>query len=229
MHITDRVNQIVATFQRGRDLGEQGLPLDELIAKLNETEPRYRSVAFEGASMGIAIEHNEEWANFLAKAKKHSTQVHIGLGWAIAEQPPESPKGGIDLTSTLTQIEPQMRSKVLDGYGYWHGLFRRRLTIRTQTIPSTITAECQPGFDEGVGRAIWYISKGEIEKLVMIIGHFPEERRADLWCGIGIAATYVGGCSEEHFSQLESSSDKYNSELEKGIELAERSMRRSRV
>lgn len=223
MSIAENVETVVSTFQKGRALSEQEHSLDELLTKLHAFEPRYRSVAFEGASMGVALTQNfETWKQYTKAAEKHATQVHIGLGWAIAE-------GQWNLTSTLSQIEPTLQVKVLDGYGYWNGLFQRRATIRTQQIPENITPEYQAGFDQGVGRAIWYITKGDIAKVVNIINHFAEDRRPNLWFGIGVASTYVGGCSDELIAELKSASGEFELNLEKGIEAAEESLRKANV
>lgn len=193
--------------------------MDELIAELNKFEPRYRSVAFEGASVGIALSSTiETWLWFKQKTEKHATQVHIGLGWSIAE-------GDRDIKSHLLTADPDYKVKVLDGLGYWHGLFQRRATIRTQQIPVNITPEYQAGFDQGVGRAIWYATKGEVDKVVNIINHCAEDRRPNLWQGIGVASTYVGGCTDEFIAELKSAAGKFKSNLEKGIEGAEESLR----
>ena len=86
MSIAKNIETVVSTFQKGRSLSEQEFGLDELISKLNQFEPRYRSVAFEGASMGVAIQNSlGTWNKYAKAAEKHATQVHIGLGWAIAE------------------------------------------------------------------------------------------------------------------------------------------------
>ena len=221
MSISNNIQTIVDTFQNGRSISELELGLDELIARLNEFEPRYRSVAFEGASMGVALVNQlSTWKAYAEATEKHATQVHIGLGWAIGEQQ-------LDLASTLSEIQPEMKVKVLDGFGYWHGLFRRRLTIRTQQIPNNVNAEYQSGFDQGVGRAIWYISKGDIGKLVSIINHFSGSRRPDLWRGIGVASTYVGGCSDELKSELKEAAGNFGNNLKEGIEAAEESMRKA--
>jgi hypothetical protein len=220
--IAENIETIVATFQKGRALSEQELSLDELIAELNKFEPRYRSVAFEGASMGVALTNSiEKWKVYAEKTANHSTQVHIGLGWAIAECQ-------MNLASTLSEIKPEKRVKVLDGYGYWNGLFQRRATIRTQQIPENITPEFQSGFDQGVGRAIWYITKGEVDKVVSIINHFSEDRRPNLWQGIGVASTYVGGCSDELITELKSAAGEFKTNFEKGMETAEESMIKSK-
>ena len=218
MSIAENIETVVSTFQKGRKLSEQELGLDELIAELNKFEPRYQSVAFEGASMGVALTNSiDTWKVYAERTSKHATQVHIGLGWAIAEEQ-------VNLASTLSEIEPELQVKVLDGYGYWHGLFRRRLTIRTQQIPETITAEYQTGFDQGVGRAIWYATKGDVSKVENIINHFSEDRRSNLWQGIGVASTYVGGCSDELISELKSAADKFKLNLKTGRISAEKSM-----
>lgn len=219
MSIEENIETIVATFQKGRELAESGISIDALINELNKFEIRYRSVAFEGASMGIALTSDfGTWKAYAKASEKHATQVHIGLGWAIAEKQ-------LDLTSTLSLVEAEMQVKVLDGFGYWNGLFQRRTTIRTQQIPENILPEFQAGFDQGVGRAIWYITKGEVDKVLNIINHFAEERRANLWQGIGVALTYVGGCSDELISELKSAAGEFKANLEKGIEAAEGSMR----
>jgi hypothetical protein len=224
--IAENIETVVATFQKGRALSEQELGFDELISELNKFEPRYRSVAFEGASMGLALANFiDTWKVYAQKTAKHATQVHIGLGWAMAEQLPKSPEGELELRETLSQIEPDLRVKVLDGFGYWNALFQRRATIRTQQVPESITPEYQAGFDQGVGRAIWYATKGDVAQVVNIINHFSEDRRPSLWQGIGVASTYVGGCSDELIGELKSAAGEFKTNLEKGIEAAEESMR----
>jgi hypothetical protein len=219
MSIAENIETVVSTFQNGRALSEQELGLDELISELNKFEPRYRSVAFEGASMGIAFANSfETWKVYAEKTAKHATQVHIGLGWTMAE-------GQLNLASTLSQIKPEMQVKVLDGFGYWNGLFQRRSTIRTQQIPENITPEFQAGFDQGVGRAIWYATKGDVAKVLNIINHFALDRRPNLWQGIGVASTYVGGCSDELIIELKSAAREFKTNLDKGIEAAEGSMK----
>ena len=221
MSISKNIETVVSTFQKGRKLSEQELGLEELISELNKIEPRYRSVVFEGASMGVALANSlETWKTYANATMEHQTQVHIGLGWAIAEQQ-------LDLPSILSHIEPDLQLKVLDGYGYWHGLFRRRLTIRTQEIPKNIAIGFQSGFDQGVGRSIWYATKGDVAKVLNIINHFSEERRPNLWQGIGVAATYVGGCSGTHQDELRSVARPYSANFDDGVSHATLSMQRS--
>jgi hypothetical protein len=220
MSISENIETVVSTFQKGRALAESEIALDDLVVALDEFQPRYRSAGYEGASMGVAIERDDGWRTFNEKTKAHETQVHIGLGWAFAEK-------NWPIERELHMVNQDLRTKVLDGYGYWNGLFRRRLTIRTQSIPLNITSDLQTGFDQGVGRAIWYVAKGEIAKVVNIINHFSDDRRPNLWQGIGVASTYVGGCSEELIFELKAIAGEFKSNLDKGIEAAEDTMKRA--
>ena len=221
MSIEENIETVVSTFQKGRELAESGVSINELISELNRFKPRYRSVAFEGASMGVALTTDfETWKSYGNMAEKHATQIHIGLGWALAEKQ-------LDLASTLSEIEAEMQVKVLDGFGYWNGLFQRRATIRMQQIPENIIPEFQAGFDQGVGRAIWYITKGEVDKVLNIINHFSEDRRPNLWQGIGVASTYVGTCSDELLAELKTASGEFKMNLDKGIGAADESLRKA--
>ncbi|MFT4544212.1 MAG: hypothetical protein ACI9UR_000620 [Bacteroidia bacterium] len=222
MSISENIETIVSTFQKGRALAESEISLDDLVVALDEFQPRYRSAGYEGASMGVAIERDDGWRTFNEKTKVHETQVHIGLGWAFAEK-------NWQIEKELHMVNQDFQTKVLDGYGYWYGLFRRRLTIRTQSIPENITPELQIGFDQGVGRAIWYISKGEVAKVVNIINHYSEDRRANLWQGIGVASTYVGGCSDKLIAELKSAAGEFKLNFETGIEAAWKSMRKGQL
>lgn len=234
MNITSQIASVVNTFQQGRKLAESEKNLDALQAQLDAISIRYRSVAYEGASMEIALTQPwQVWQQFAQESPLHATQVHIGLGWALAQTAsaaavePHSPSTYAipNLTSALSQVDTAYVVKVLDGLGYWHGLFQRRQTIRTQQVPVFITEAHQSGFDQGVGRAMWYIVKGDVTKVARIIAHFAEERRPDLWQGIGVACIYVGGCPQNMIAEIKQAASPYHNQVENGMRSAKESMR----
>lgn len=209
-----RIDTIVNIFKAGREVAErEGLSatLSEHLAKADDC---FRSVAFEGAAMGLALRDVTVWKEFLAnQGSNHAVQVHIGLGWALAEQQkpiPENP----------SWPDPD---SVLDGYGYYHGLFRRRLSIRTQSIPEGLTDAQLPAFDRGLGRSLWYISKGDLEVMNRMTDAFAQKRQPDLWRGIGIAVAFVGGCNDLLLGQVASASSTYRPQLLEGAQRALRS------
>jgi len=209
--IAHRVEQIVATFKAAREVAEREGRSTMLSEHLAIANVYYRSVAFEGAAMGLALRDISQWQDFLSnEGVKHSVQVHIGLGWALAEQQRPVPE---------KQAWPDPDS-VADGYGYYHGLFRRRLTIRTQGIPDTMDMTLLSGFDRGVGRSMWYICKGDVEQLRTMATAFPESRHSALWLGVGIAVAFLGGCSDALLEEVALASSIHRPQLLEGAHRA---------
>ena len=220
--ISARMDTIRNIFQKAQDGATDQQNDQTLIASIEQLEARFRSVAYEGAAMMRAIDdiENEDtltrWTNFRDQLPHHAVQVHIGLGWALSQ------KKQTDI-SVLDIIAPLMRARVLDGYGYCDGTFRQRLSIRTQKIPDHITDEMLHGYDQGLGRSLWYISKGNMQDLFKLIDSFQIERQRDLWRGVGIAITYVGGCDETTLREIFTHASHHSISLAVGAALAARS------
>jgi len=209
-----RIDTIVNTFKAAREVAEREGRSTMLSEHLASSNTYFRSVAFEGAAMGLALRDVSIWKEFLAhEGESHAVQVHIGLGWALAEQQQSVP----------VDAEWLDRDSVLDGYGYYHGLFRRRLSIRTQGIPEGLNDAQLPAFDRGMGRSIWYITKGDVEVLKRITDAFAENRQPNLWRGIGIAVAFVGACNDLLLGQVASASSTYGPQLLEGAQRALRS------
>jgi len=191
MSIENRINSIQEAFQIGKLEGEtRGI---QPIFNFEKTvEKELISVAMEGCSMGIALTSLKEnqslssWQTFVQKkGTDYLSQIHVGLGWALAELQ-------LPVQQYISDIEAKWQLRVLDGFGYYSGLFRRRDTIRNMLIPTQIPTEMQAGFDQGLGRFLYYLSNGDVERLERSIALFPDGRHADFWRGIGIAVTFIG-------------------------------------
>lgn len=203
---------------------QQNHDLEELVAFLDAEPPLFRSVAYEAASMEMALRElrsgNEldNWKKFYwHSAKAHTFHIDIGLGWAFAKA---------DIFP-LRHLKPAMPLMAYDGVGYYYGLFKGRNTVKSQLIPAEIEGRELHGFDQGLGRRLWYISKGRVNELVQLIRPFQISRHTDLWRGVGIACGYVGGCEKEHLEDLLSSSTGFKKQLCTGITLAVISRRAS--
>ena len=79
------------------------------------------------------------------------------------------------------------------------------------------------GYDQGIGRSIWYTYKGDIENVTRIISGFPKERQAGLWRGLGIAVACAGGCNADTYKSLLALSGEQQLELIVGGKLAAKS------
>jgi hypothetical protein len=182
--------------------------LEALIKHIENTGSEFRSVAYEGAAMSLALKDfsrkeplripNNEltlWNSLLKISRHHEGQVYTGLGWAVAQAKPD------DL-SFMNTINNKMEFRVWDGCGYYDGIFRQRQTIKNQTRQEYISENNFKPYDEGVGRSMWYNGKGDPTKVAEMIQTFSVSRQDDLWRGIGIACSYAGGCDENILKNL---------------------------
>lgn len=219
MLVKDKMELIQATFQDAKEKATTTNDLAQLNKLLLNFPNEFVSVAYEGASMAIAIKSIQEtdslkiWNNFYHDfGIKHSSQIHVGLGWAFS-------KLNLDFSSFDSDIAPLLKYRVLDGYGYYEGIFKRRQSVRMQQTPQHFDPLSIRAYNQGLGRSLWYISQGEAEKLVRIINLFPENRCHDLWRGIGIAVAYVGGTETSVLQQLVNESGQYLPNFKCGVSL----------
>jgi hypothetical protein len=194
--------------------------LNVITALLDEESPEFRSVAYESASMVIGARELgtkkilDSWKEFRQTCSaQHSFHIDIGLGWAFA-------KTDIQPDNFLRSVNPVVKWMVFDGIGYYHGLFKGRNSIKNKIIPPGVEGESIKGYDQGLGRRLWYIAKGDATELLNLLQGFSITRHADLWRGVGIACGYVGGCQEDHLEYLSSASAAHNSQFKLGIMLA---------
>lgn len=198
-------------------MAESGISAKKLISRLNAIAPRYRSVAFEGAMYAKSLQGFWPMREFQKLVDKHGAQIAIGLGWAVAER-------DLHVSSYCSRVPKEHRTKVLDGMGFWYAMNQRRNTIRNQEYPAHLGLRQRLGFDRGVGRAVWYITNGKLDKILTIFSHFPDKRKGNLWQGIGIASTYVGGCTSDQVKELKIAAGPYRNRINKGIRQALLSM-----
>lgn len=219
MPIEERIQKIQETFQIGRAEGE----LRGLQATYNfesELAPELISVAMEGCSMAIALislkEHQSlsVWEEFVKdKGANYLSQIHVGLGWALAELQ-------LPVQQYISTLDAKWQLRVLDGYGYYSGLFKRRESVRNMLIPTQIPSEMQAGFDQGLGRVLFYLSNGDLDRLERNIALFPDSRHSDFWRGIGIAVTFIGCEDKEMTQKIYSISGKHSSQFSLGVAIA---------
>ena len=211
---------IQKVFLSVQDYMQKNHELEELIAFLDSEPPEFRSVAYESASMEIGLrelsggQELNNWKKFYQRSSMaHTFHMDIGLGWAFA-------KAEISPTPYLESLHPLMSPMVFDGMGYYHGLFKRRRTVKSQLVPEGTEGHELHGFDQGLGRLLWYMSKGEVDELVQLLQPFHFSRHPDLWRGVGIACGYVGGIEKENLERLLICSTEFNKQLCAGVTLA---------
>lgn len=223
MSIEERIQAIQNAFQIGKLEGETR-GLQAVFNFETDVEKELLSVAMEGCSMGIAINsfknHHSlsNWQQFVReKGEKYLSQLHIGLGWALAELQ-------LPVEQYISNLEAKWQLRVLDGFGYYSGLFKRRDTIRNMIIPEQIPSEMQAGFDQGIGRILFYLSNGNVERLERSIALFPDSRHPDFWRGIGIAVTFIGCDNLNRIQDIFKLSDIHSKQFSLGAAMAKVSL-----
>ncbi len=167
----------------------------QLTAELEAVEIGERGFAYEGAAMGLALldlllpGRPRRLEMFLESGggQRHVYMVHVGAGWALARLR-RRPWDGLPL-------DPLLRWLALDGYGFHEAYFSPRRVVSERRRPRRLRGDALNVFDQGVGRALWFVEGADPERIGFAVSRFPDGRRGNLWSGLGLAATYAGGIS----------------------------------
>lgn len=194
-----------------------------LIGYLVQIEKEFSSIAYESASMAIALKSfgantfPDGWLLFAnGAAAVHQAQVYVGLGWAIA-------KSGAPYSTTVKKLDSRFHFRIADGCGYYDGSFKRRHAVINKQVPVYLPAQALHMYYQGIGRSIWYTEKADINSIYRMIETFAPGWHADLWRGVGIAVAYVGGCDDADLEKLFQNAAPNSLQLACGAALAARS------
>ncbi|RKT55205.1 DUF1702 family protein [Saccharothrix australiensis] len=211
------------SFLRGYAIAAEARTPDEPEPRLELVPRRFRGFAYEGAAMAFAVRdalpfgRGGRTARFLAgSAARHSYLVHVGIGWAMARAPRFR-------WSRLLLADPLLRWLALDGYGFHQAYFHTHRYLRGQHRdqrlhwpPDGPSRYAERAVDQGVGRAAWFVGGADPEVVADLLDSFPEHRRADLYSGAGLAATYAGGADAAELRLLRSRAGAWRPALAQG-------------
>ena len=221
----ERLETVGRTFLTGYAYAAEAKRPTDAEGPLEGVPAAFRGFAYEGAAMGLAMRDGlpgggtRHVADFLrGRADRHVYMVYVGVGWAMARLPRFR-------WSTLHAPDPLLRWLVLDGYGFHQAYFATRRYVHGQFREERFP---WPGghpyaanaIDQGIGRASWFVGGTDPAVVADLFARFPEERRADLWAGAGLAAAYAGGASAEELRQLWDAAGDYRPELMQGAAFA---------
>ncbi len=191
------------TFITGFSYAAEAAAIADAVAKLETVPTRFRGFAYEGAAMGFAIRDglpfgsSDHAQRFLAgDGDEHVYTAYVGVGWAMARLPrfrwpdPDA-------------FDPLLRWLVLDGYGFHQAYFHTNRYVHEQHQPAEFrwidryhAGYALRAIDQGIGRALWFVGGTDVSRVTTLIDRFAEHRKADLYSGAGLAATYAGGADE---------------------------------
>ncbi len=197
--------------------------LTDVKRRLRLVDEEQRGFAYEGATMAYTIldtiRGNRTRELLSGAGEKHILLAYIGIGFAMARLPrPLWKKVLPDLTS---RYHPTMSWLAVDGYGFDRAYFDTERWVDRQEIPQPYPWQGFPQYflravDQGIGRALWFICGADPATVSTAIRRFAPSRQADLWSGVGLAATFAGGCPRAGLAQLRESAGNCRPELALG-------------
>ncbi len=222
------LEEVGTAFVMGYNLAVTMPDLDDLIGRLNQVaEPRV-GFAFEGAAMGLGILDSlpfalaNRWSRLVIAAPEHNYMLHVGLGWAWARIPWKRWR----LSSQVERLAPLLRWLAVDGLGFHDAFFSTRRVVTEHRVPR-IDGYSRRAFDQGVGRALWFVCCADPQAVRDTLIAFPADRHRDLWAGVGLAMTYAGGGLMETVESLAEFAGPYHAELAQGAAFAAQARRRA--
>lgn len=203
----------------------------ELERRLNLTTPELRGFAYEGATMAYTVldvmpgrGRHRTRDLLLGPGQPHIFLAYIGIGFAMARLPRPTWKRVLpDLSGS--PYYPTMSWLAVDGYAFDRAYFdTKRYVDRQEILPAYPWLGAPDYFpraaDQGIGRALWFMCGAQIPDVAAAVRRFAVSRHADLWSGVGLAATFAGGSDAEDLSALRRAAGEHHAELAQGAVFA---------
>jgi hypothetical protein len=225
--LRSRLEQVGGSFLAGYHLALESDSTAELSAKLDGVERELRGFAFEGAAMGLALlDFLTPWRRdrinqFLrGVGDAHAYMIHVGVGWVWARAP-------FGFRRAQKKLDPLLGWLAFDGWGFNEGFFHWPKYIAGQPAPKKLSGYERRVFDQGLGRSFWFVNGGNVALIAQTISNFSADRQADLWSGIGLAATYAGILSQPALGELRERAGNFQPQLAQGAAFAAKARQRA--
>lgn len=231
---TARLESIPQAVVCGFEWGIDGPALWEAERRLDMVEPELRGFAYEGAAMAFTLldvmpggRTNRTAELMSGPGRPHLFLTYIGIGFAMARLPRPLWKKVLPGLGGPGDVpyHPTMSWLAVDGYGFDRAYFDTRKWVDEQYVSKPYPWAGMPSYfhravDQGIGRALWFINGAGPEAVAAAVNRFPAERRPDLWSGVGLAATFAGGCDRPGLVRLRETSGEHQDELGLGVVFA---------
>lgn len=209
-----------------------------LVTRLEALQEEYRGFAYEGAAMALSLRDamaplpgRKLTESFLAgpgyndgPGSRHIFMAYLGVGFALGRLPRMLWRRALPDAAKLAD-HPSLQWLIIDGYGFHMAFFEHRKWVDGQHVASGYPWPGPPDYvnrviDQGIGRAMWFVHGGNVERVLKGVNAFPERRRADLMSGVGLAATYGGGVDKAALEAVVRGAPQYQAEIAQGAVLA---------
>ena len=172
----------------------------ELARRLDGSfAPEYLGFAYEGTGLYFAMMdllmpgsgRLEAWTH--GEGEPHDYIAMVGAGFAIAR----APLGLRRMESYQKKLDEFTAFLLADGYGFHDGFFKWRNWLDgRRPAPASLTRQNRLLYDSGVARAMWWVYGADPVAIAEGISRFDEDRRAEMWAGVGVALSYASAGPE---------------------------------
>ncbi|MEU4805559.1 DUF1702 family protein [Actinosynnema sp. NPDC023587] len=201
----------------------------EVERRLGFVNPALRGFAHEGAVMAFTIRdvvgRGTRVRDLLTgSGADHLFVAYIGIGFAMARLPRGLWRKVVpDLSGS--PYHPVVSWLAVDGYGFDLAYFHTRTWVDEQRVPAPYPWQGRADYfpravDQGIGRALWFIHGARCAEVAAAVRRFAPARRADLWSGVGLAATFAGGGTPAELAALTGAAGEHRAELALGAVFA---------
>jgi hypothetical protein len=213
---TTRLEAIPQSVVVGFEWGIEARGIAEVERRLAMVEPELRGFAYEGVAMAYtvrdAVRGDRTRELILGSGRPHVFLAYIGIGFAMARLPRVLWRTVLPDLGPIP-FHPTMSWLAVDGYAFDRAYFDTAKWVDRQYRPTPYPWDGHPEYfrraaDQGIGRALWFIHGGGCAVVAEAVGRFDRERRADLWSGVGLAATFAGGAPRAELARLRESADR---------------------
>jgi enediyne biosynthesis protein E2 len=215
---------VICGFEWGIDARDQW----EVERRLGLIEPEQRGFAYEGVTMAFTIldamgprrRRQRTRDLLLGPGQPHIFLTYIGIGFAMSHLPrPLWKKVLPDLSGS--PYYPTMSWLAVDGYGFDLAYFHTQKYVDEQRLPAPYPWQGDRDYflravDQGIGRALWFIHGAQPTAVAAAVARFADHRQPDLWGGVGLAATFAGGCPADGLAALREAAAEHATELAQG-------------
>lgn len=221
----DLIETVGRTFLTAYSYAAEARAVSDAEDRLEGLPRSFRGFGYEGAAMGCAVldalplTSGRRVLDLLAgRGDAHVYMAYIGVGWAMARVPRFR-------WSRLHLPDPLLRWLALDGYGFHQAYFHTRRYVAERYLEPVLPAPfdsdyAQRAIDQGIGRALWFVAGTEAQRAADLVDTYPASRRGDLYSGVGLAATYLGGADEDELRRLADRAGPHRPDVAQGSSFA---------
>ncbi len=222
----EHLETILHAFIDGYNLAVVESDTSELARRLNSSiAPEFVGFAYEGtglyfALMDLLIPGSARLEAFThSDGTPHDYIAMVGAGFAISRMPLALHR----LESYQKRLDELTAFCLADGYGFHEGFFQWKSFVDgRKPAPASLNLQNRRLYDSGVARAMWWVYGADPVSIATAISRFDEERRPEMWAGIGVALSYAsaGPANPNPSSKLLELSGPYRYDLLSGIPFA---------